>query len=170
MAERSMASSSNATRDLPVPAPPEASRVDFAALTSVIRESINPGAHRRDRDLEPLDRTFFAELAATGVMSEPLPRAVGGAGPDWVRRGQILRWMAHAVDELAVPFILSIQQSLAMQLWRSGRPELIRRYLQPMIRGERFSSFCWTEGSDPFSFETQVLRDGGEWVVTGEKG
>jgi alkylation response protein AidB-like acyl-CoA dehydrogenase len=143
---------------------------DEPALASVIGECVNPGASRRDRDLVPLDRSLFAKLAATGILGASLPRAVGGGGADWYRWGQDLRRLAYLADELSLPFTISIQQSIAKQLLRSGRPELVERYVQPMIRGEVFGSFCWSEGSDPFSFQTIVALEGDECVLSGHKG
>lgn len=46
------------------------------------------------------------------------------------------------------------------------------RYLQPLLDGEVFSAFSMTEphaGSDPRLFRTRAVRDGGDWVISGEK-
>jgi acyl-CoA dehydrogenase len=53
-----------------------------------------------------------------------------------------------------------------------GTEEQKRRWLDPLLRQEIFSAFSMTEphgGSDPRSFRTHALRDGEEWVITGEK-
>ena len=162
-----MASWSNGTSDRADPA--RAGLTDRSALASIIVERINPDASRRDRDLEPLDRSVFAKLAATGILGASLPHAIGGGGADWHRWGQDLRQLAYLADELSLPFTISIQQSIAKQLLRSGRPELIERYVQPMMRGELFGSFCWSEGTDPFSFQTVVALERGECVLSGRK-
>jgi acyl-CoA dehydrogenase len=151
-------------------APRRAGPLDLARLTLIIRDMINPGASRRDRDVEPIDRALFAQLATTGVLAETLPRALGGAGAGWHVWGRVLRWMAYTADELSLPFTISYQQTLAQRLCSAGRPELIDRHVRPMMRGERFGSFCWTEGSDAFSFRTTATLDGDEWIVSGKKG
>lgn len=46
------------------------------------------------------------------------------------------------------------------------------KYLQPLLEGEMFSAFSMTEphaGSDPTLFKTRAVREGDEWVITGEK-
>jgi acyl-CoA dehydrogenase len=46
------------------------------------------------------------------------------------------------------------------------------KYLQPLLDGEICSSFSMTEpqgGSDPTHFTTTAVRDGGDWVINGEK-
>ncbi|MGE5131926.1 MAG: acyl-CoA dehydrogenase family protein [Gemmatimonadota bacterium] len=53
-----------------------------------------------------------------------------------------------------------------------GTPEQKERYLRPLLDGELFSCYSMTEphgGSDPATFKTQAVRDGGEWVLNGWK-
>ena len=47
-----------------------------------------------------------------------------------------------------------------------------RRYLEPSLRGERFGAYAVTEpgaGSDARTLATTAVRDGRDWVITGEK-
>ncbi|WP_067887857.1 acyl-CoA dehydrogenase family protein [Nocardia vaccinii] len=53
-----------------------------------------------------------------------------------------------------------------------GTPEQKRRYLQPLLDGELFSSYSMTEpqaGADPTRFETRATRDGDDWIINGWK-
>jgi acyl-CoA dehydrogenase len=53
-----------------------------------------------------------------------------------------------------------------------GTEEQKARYLQPLLDGEVFSCYSMTEpqaGSDPKMFTTRAVKDGDEWVITGEK-
>ncbi|HEX9031004.1 MAG TPA: acyl-CoA dehydrogenase family protein [Streptosporangiaceae bacterium] len=53
-----------------------------------------------------------------------------------------------------------------------GTPEQQERYLRPLLDGELFSCYSMTEprgGSDPTTFTTRAVRDGGEWVINGWK-
>jgi acyl-CoA dehydrogenase len=53
-----------------------------------------------------------------------------------------------------------------------GTDEQKRVYLQPLLDGEIFSAYSMTEpqgGSDPSLFRTRAVRDGDEWVISGEK-
>jgi acyl-CoA dehydrogenase len=53
-----------------------------------------------------------------------------------------------------------------------GTPEQRSRYLQPLLDGTIVSSFSMTEphaGADPKEFTCRAWRDGGEWVIDGEK-
>ncbi len=46
-----------------------------------------------------------------------------------------------------------------------------KKWLQPLLDGEVFSCYSMTEpqGGDPTGFKTRAVRDGDEWVITGEK-
>lgn len=53
-----------------------------------------------------------------------------------------------------------------------GTEEQKRAYLAPLLEGEVFSCYSMTEphaGSDPTMFTTRAWREGGEWVIEGEK-
>jgi acyl-CoA dehydrogenase len=53
-----------------------------------------------------------------------------------------------------------------------GTDEQKRRYLQPLLDGEIFSSFSMTEpqgGADPRLFRTRAVQDGEDWIINGEK-
>ncbi|MDN5858378.1 MAG: acyl-CoA dehydrogenase family protein, partial [Pseudonocardia sp.] len=138
-------------------------------MEAIIRHRANPGARRRDRDGAPLDRALFAELGPTGILAESLPLDLGGGGAGWRRWGQTLRWLAYVTDELSLPIMISVQQAIATQLVRSGRPDLVRRYVPAMMRGDCFGGFAWSEGADPFSFRTVVERRRDTFVLSGKK-
>ena len=53
-----------------------------------------------------------------------------------------------------------------------GTEEQHQRYLRPLLAGEISSTYSMTEpqgGSDPNHFTCRAVRDGDEWVITGEK-
>ena len=61
-------------------------------------------------------------------------------------------------------------------LGKVGGPELKRRFLDPLVRGEGRSAFFMTEpaseggaGSDPSMMKTTCRQDGNSWVIEGRK-
>jgi acyl-CoA dehydrogenase len=57
-------------------------------------------------------------------------------------------------------------------LARFGTDDQRVRYLRPLLDGEISSCYSMTEphaGADPALFTTRAVRDGDEWVITGEK-
>ncbi len=55
----------------------------------------------------------------------------------------------------------------------AGTPEQKDRYLHPLLAGDLKSGFSMTEpdsaGSDPTLLKTRAVRDGDDWVITGNK-
>jgi acyl-CoA dehydrogenase len=53
-----------------------------------------------------------------------------------------------------------------------GSPEQQEQYLQPLLDGDICSCYSMTEpqaGADPQLFRTRAVRDGDDWIITGEK-
>jgi len=53
-----------------------------------------------------------------------------------------------------------------------GTDEQKKRYLEPLLDNEIFSTYAMTEpqgGSDPTNLRTLAVRDGDDWLITGEK-
>jgi len=67
----------------------------------------------------------------------------------------------------------SVQGSLAMfPIWKFGSEEQKEKYLPKMAAGQLIGCFGLTEpdhGSDPGGMKTRAVKDGDEWVISGEK-
>ncbi len=144
-------------------------------------------------EVEPLDLYFrdtvspFDRTNATAnALVRPLQRQV---------QEQDL-WACHLGPELGGPGygqvkLALMNEILGRSLWGqivfgcqapdSGNGEILahygteeqrERYLRPLLAGEISSTYSMTEpqgGSDPNYFTCRAVRDGGEWVITGEK-
>ncbi len=144
-------------------------------------------------EVEPLDLYFrdtvspFDRTNATAnALVRPLQRKV---------QEQDL-WACHLGPELGGPGygqvkLALMNEILGRSLWGqivfgcqapdSGNGEILahygteeqrERYLRPLLAGEISSTYSMTEpqgGSDPNYFTCRAVRDGGEWVITGEK-
>jgi glutaryl-CoA dehydrogenase len=68
---------------------------------------------------------------------------------------------------------LGIQAGLAMQsIAMLGSDEQKQRWLPPMAQLDKLGAFALTEpahGSDAVALETSARRDGGDWVLNGQK-
>ena len=78
----------------------------------------------------------------------------------------------EAVDS-GLRSLVSVQGSLAMfAIHAYGSEEQKQRWLPGMARGELIGCFGLTEpdsGSDPGSMRTKAVRDGDDWVISGNK-
>jgi acyl-CoA dehydrogenase len=101
-----------------------------------------------------------------GLAGGELPVAVGGKG--WSMLEQVLVHEQYGqVTGGLWSFIPGAYDALV-----HADAEQRRRYLEPSLRGERFGSYAVTEpnaGSDARALETTAVRDGGAWVINGEK-
>ena len=144
-------------------------------------------------EVEPLDLYFrdtvspFDRTNATAnALVRPLRRQVQDRG----------LWACHLGPELGGPGygqvkLALMNEILGRSLWGqivfgcqapdSGNAEILahhgtgeqrERYLKPLLAGEISSTYSMTEpqgGSDPNYFTCRAVRDGDEWVITGEK-
>ena len=101
-----------------------------------------------------------------GLAGGELPAAVGGQG--WSALEQVL---VHEQYGQVTGGLWSYVPG-AYDVLRHASAEQRRRYLEPSLRGERFGAYAVTEpgaGSDARTLATTAVRDGGDWVINGEK-
>ncbi|MDO8211818.1 acyl-CoA dehydrogenase family protein [Conexibacter sp. CPCC 206217] len=84
-----------------------------------------------------------------------------------------LACMELEAGDSGVRSLVSVQGSLAMfAIWRWGSEAQKQEWLPRMAAGEAIGCFGLTEpdsGSDPGSMRTHAKRDGGDWVLNGQK-
>ena len=155
-------------------------RLDW--MDRFVTEEVEPlDLYFRDT-VSPFDRTN----ATANALVRPLQRQV---------QEQDL-WACHLGPELGGPGygqvkLALMNEILGRSLWGqivfgcqapdSGNGEILahygtekqrEQYLRPLLAGEISSTYSMTEpqgGSDPNYFTCRAVRDGGEWVITGEK-
>jgi glutaryl-CoA dehydrogenase len=75
--------------------------------------------------------------------------------------------------DAGISSFIAVQTSLSMfPILAFGTDQQKERFLPPMARGEAIGCFGLTEpdgGSDPGTMKTQAVRDGGDWVLNGNK-
>jgi glutaryl-CoA dehydrogenase len=109
-------------------------------------------------------------LGKLGVLGMHLS-GYGCAGTSAIAYGVACREL-EAVDS-GLRSLVSVQGSLAMfALHRWGTEEHRKEWLPRMAAGEAVGCFGLTEadaGSDPGSMRTSARRDGGDWILNGNK-
>lgn len=127
----------------------------------------SPGSREEE---EQLLREWNARLFEGGWAGLSWPREYGGVGATLAEQAIFLeeRERARAPYELN---IIGIGMAGPM-LMDVGTTEQKRRYLRPMLRGEEIWCQGFSEpgaGSDLGSLRTRARRDGGDYVVNGQK-
>jgi len=131
---------------------------------------IAPHAAEWDRT-ETVDRGIVAKLADLGFLAAALPEEHGGMGLDMISYALIVEEIGRA--DSSVRGIVSVSNGLyGKTIARWGTDEQRSRLLPGLAAGTALGCYALTEpgaGSDPGGLETRAERDGGNWVLSGQK-
>jgi glutaryl-CoA dehydrogenase len=141
-----------------------------AELAEFIDREVIPGiAKHYEEATFPMD--VIPKLAELGVFGATFPKEEGYRGLSHVAYGLIMQELERG--DSAIRSMASVQAALVMFPIRAyGSEEQKKKWLPLLKSGEKIGCFGLTEpahGSDPGGLETKAVRDGDEWVLSGEK-
>ncbi|HSL59335.1 MAG TPA: acyl-CoA dehydrogenase family protein, partial [Acidimicrobiales bacterium] len=118
----------------------------------------------------PRARAWRAALADAGLAGLGYPVEMGGSGGG---PAEVALWREESRGRVPrEDAVFGIGVGMALPTLRDQAPELARRFVPPGLRGEEIWCQLYSEpgaGSDLASLATRAVRDGDEWVVTGQK-
>jgi cyclohexanecarboxyl-CoA dehydrogenase len=133
------------------------------------RERIAPGYMARERDGR-IDRDLVREMGALGLIGADLPEALGGLGAPSVTTGLAIEAISHADMNVGyVPLLASLNGQIVA---RHAAPSLASQWIPRIVAGEALFALALTEprgGSDAANLQLSARRDGGDYVLNGEK-
>jgi len=141
-----------------------------------VREEIVPLELNLDPDadeLAPADRErLVGKVKAMGLYGLDIPPEYGGPEIDLVTRTLIAIETSQHRAGLYAPCYGVFGGAGLAQLFEANDDQK-KRYLEPMLRGEKRGFFGLTEpsgGSDPArAIRTRAVRDGDDWIINGSK-
>ena len=153
-------------------------RLDW--MDRFVREEVEPlDALFGQRAYHPLDATLRRivdprkdEVRRRGLWACHLGPELGGQGYGQLKLALMNEILGRSIWAPIVFGCQAPDTGNAEILAHYGTPEQKARYLAPLLAGEIFSCYSMTEpqgGSDPKGFRTRAVRDGDDWVITGEK-
>lgn len=120
-----------------------------------------------------MPRELWSAAGEQGLLGLAVPEEFGGAGmPDYRFRAVLDEEFARA-NHLAVGLAFHLHDDLVLpHLLAYGSDELKEKWLPAMVSGEKVTSIAWTEpgaGSDLRGVRTKAVRDGDDWLISGQK-
>jgi acyl-CoA dehydrogenase len=117
-------------------------------------------------------RSLYQEAARIGLLGLGYPEALGGTPAPFALRNAVSATMARYGGSGGVMAgLFSLNIGLPPVL-RHGSADVQAEVIPPVLRGEKIAALAITEpggGSDVASLRTTARRDGGDWVIDGEK-
>ena len=133
------------------------------------RERLAPHYQTREK-IGVMDRDLIREMGSLGLMGVDLPEGFGGLGAPGITAGIIGEELAYGDFNIsAVPVGVSLLGAIIMS---SATPALAAYWIPRMVSGETLMGVCVTEpsaGSDASALKLRCRRDGGHYVLDGEK-
>jgi hypothetical protein len=110
-------------------------------------------------------------LGELGYLGVPIPEEYGGTGLDYISEAIVFEEVGYA--DSSVRTTLSVQMSLVeLTILKWGTEAQKQQYLPKLCSGEWIGCFGLTEpdaGSDAGNIATLATRDGGDWLLSGQK-
>jgi butyryl-CoA dehydrogenase len=143
-------------------------------IRRMVRDFAEKEIAPRAEEIDETDRfpdALFRRMGELGLPGLPFPEAYGGSDGGYTSLVIALEEIARVSGSMAIT--LDAHTSLCSEpIYLFGSEEQKRKYLVPLARGEKIGAFGLTEpqaGSDAGATRTRGVRDGGEWVINGQK-
>lgn len=133
------------------------------------RERLAPGYRARE-EAGRIDRDLLLEMGALGLIGADMPEELGGLGVDGVTSGLIIE--ALAVADINVTYVQLLASLCGGIVARHAGSSLARDVVGRVVRGEALIALGLTEprgGTDAAHLRLKAERDGGDWLLSGEK-
>jgi alkylation response protein AidB-like acyl-CoA dehydrogenase len=147
---------------------------DQQQLRALAREWVDrevvPFAAEWDRR-EAVDRGIVAKLGEVGFLGLGLPEEYAGSGGDLLSYALMMEELGRG--DTSIRGIVSVSLGLvakSINAW--GTAEQKERFLPDLATGRTLGCFGLTEpgtGSDAASLASRAVREGGDWVISGNK-
>ncbi|MEO3933578.1 acyl-CoA dehydrogenase family protein [Micrococcaceae bacterium Sec7.4] len=134
--------------------------------------AVAPHYAQWDKD-HMMSRELWTAAGEQGLLGLAVPEEFGGMGMNDYRFRAVLDEEFARSNHLAVGLAFHLHDDMVLpHLLAYGSDDLKGRWLPGMASGEKVTSIAWTEpgaGSDLRGIRTKAVRDGDDWLITGQK-
>ena len=149
---------------------------DHELFREVAREfntrEVAPDYAQWDRE-HRMPRRLWEAAGEQGLLGMAVPEEFGGAGMSDYRFRAVFDEECARSNHLAVALAFHLHDDMVLpHLLAYGSDDLKERWLPGMVSGEKVTSVAWTEpgaGSDLRGIRTRAVRDGDDWLLSGQK-
>ena len=117
-----------------------------------------------------VSREVWLKAGEAGLLCAAVPEEFGGAGADFLYSSIVMEEMCRA-NAMGPGFTLH-SDIVAPYILHYGTEAQKRRWLPDMAAGRKIGAIAMTEpsgGSDVQNIKTRAVREGDEWVISGQK-
>jgi alkylation response protein AidB-like acyl-CoA dehydrogenase len=139
------------------------------AVAAVAADKIAPHAAEVDERAE-FPQAAYDALRSAGFHAPHVPEQYGGQEADALATCIVIEEVARVCASSSL--IPAVNKLGTMPLLLAGSAELKARYLPPLAKGEAMFSYALSEreaGSDTARMKARAIRDGDEWLLSGQK-
>ncbi len=152
----------------------EVSDDDFQQILAQTRQFVRSAVVPREQEILTEDKVpddIRDQAKQMGLFGYAIPQEWGGLGLDLTQDVELAMELGYT--SLAVRSMFGTNNGIAGQvLVGFGTDEQKTRWLAGIASGEVVASFALTEpgaGSNPSGLRTKAVRDGDDWVISGQK-
>lgn len=153
---------------------PEVADEDFQEILAQTRHFVRTAVVPREQEILDEDRVpddLRDQAKKMGLFGYAIPQEWGGLGLNLVQDVEMAMELGYT--SLAVRSMFGTNNGIAGQvLVGFGTDEQKRRWLEGIASGDVVASFALTEpgaGSNPAGLKTKAVRDGEDWLISGQK-
>ncbi len=141
-----------------------------ASVRDFVEKEIKPIAMQID-ETHAIPDELITKMRRMGMLGSYLPEAYGGSQLDILSYAILVEEVSKACASSGI--LISAHTSLACDpINQFGTEAQKQKYLRPLASGERIGCFLLTEpeaGSDPAALATGYRKEGGGYVINGNK-
>jgi alkylation response protein AidB-like acyl-CoA dehydrogenase len=135
-----------------------------------VDKAVAPFATEWDRN-EQMDPAVVQQLGELGFLGATIPDALGGTPCDEISYALMMEELGRGDN--AVRGIVSVSLGLVTKtILKYGTEDQQQRWIPRLASGEILACFGLTEpgnGSDPGGLTSKAVRDGDDWIISGQK-
>jgi len=150
---------------------PEQQTLQSAAI-EFARKELNNNMIERDAQ-QVFSRDGWEKCAAFGVQGMPIPKEYGGRGADPITTIAMMEGLGYGGSDQGLLFSINAHMwTNSVPLLTYGTTEQKKKYLPGLCDGSLIGANGASEpnaGSDIFSMQTRVRKDGSDYVLNGQK-